>query len=226
MDGLNLQVEPPTPIASMSLAHLNNEPDTQREGFLQNFWDNCNNNEDRSRTSSPGLLGSAEEGGNESSNSSLNSALRRASVASNSSASHDEPAAATTSEPAAETTQDGTDNFAVPAAPSSFVVGPGPRLTSTGKVSHARKVPAFHIKRPRNAFIMFVVLYLFSKHVSAYLSTYRFRSHACSNNLVPKELGISDHRHISRIVGNLWKSLPALVQTSPDTCDLLIEIHQ
>lgn len=43
--------------------------------------------------------------------------------------------------------------------------------------------------RPRNAFIL-------------------FRSHACANQLVPTELGITDHRHISRIVGNLWKSLP------------------
>lgn len=64
------------------------------------------------------------------------------------------------------------------------------RLTATGKPSHARRLPPGHIKRPRNAFIL-------------------FRSHACVNNLIPTELGITDHRHVSRIVGNLWKSLPA-----------------
>lgn len=44
------------------------------------------------------------------------------------------------------------------------------RMTSTGKPSHARKVPMGHIKRPRNAFIL-------------------FRSHACTTNLVPQALG-------------------------------------
>lgn len=71
------------------------------------------------------------------------------------------------------------------------------------KTSHARKTPPGHIKRPPNAFII-------------------FRSHCCApdqlgpNGVVPpgtptaqqlSELGITDHRHISRIVSHLWKSL-------------------
>ena len=62
------------------------------------------------------------------------------------------------------------------------------RITSTGKPSHARKVPEGHVKRPRNAFIL-------------------FRSYACTNNLLPASLGITDHRQVSRVVGQLWKGL-------------------
>lgn len=51
------------------------------------------------------------------------------------------------------------------------------RLTATGKQSHARKQAPGYVKRPRNPFIL-------------------FRSHACVNNLIPDELGISDHRHV------------------------------
>ena len=43
-------------------------------------------------------------------------------------------------------------------------------------------------QRPRNAFIL-------------------FRSYACTNNLLPKSLGIIDHRQVSRVVGQLWKGL-------------------
>lgn len=70
------------------------------------------------------------------------------------------------------------------------------------KTSHARKTPPGHIKRPPNAFIL-------------------FRSHCCSSTPsedpddppAPSatqlaELGITDHRHISRITSHLWKSLP------------------
>lgn len=72
-----------------------------------------------------------------------------------------------------------------------------------GKTSHARKTPPGHIKRPPNAFII-------------------FRSHCCApdqvstDGIIPpgtptaqqlSELGIIDHRHISRIVSHLWKSL-------------------
>ncbi|SCV68801.1 BQ2448_922 [Microbotryum intermedium] len=72
------------------------------------------------------------------------------------------------------------------------------------KVSHARKTAPGHIKRPPNAFIL-------------------FRSHCCSPPAPGEEdydapgtptaqqlsvLGINDHRHISRIVSHLWKSLP------------------
>ncbi|KAH9468473.1 hypothetical protein MJO28_004778 [Puccinia striiformis f. sp. tritici] len=62
-------------------------------------------------------------------------------------------------------------------------------LTSTGRPSHARKTPPGHVKRPRNAFIL-------------------FRSHACSSNLIPPTVE-KDHRQISRIVSHMWKSLPA-----------------
>lgn len=43
-------------------------------------------------------------------------------------------------------------------------------------------------QRPRNAFIL-------------------FRSYACTNKLLPPSLGITDHRQVSRIVGQLWKGL-------------------
>lgn len=71
--------------------------------------------------------------------------------------------------------------------------------------SHARKTPPGHIKRPPNAFIL-------------------FRSHCCQPQDALAEaqasnipgtpsaqqlssLGITDHRHISRITSHLWKSL-------------------
>ncbi|MBW0471456.1 hypothetical protein O181_011171 [Austropuccinia psidii MF-1] len=62
-------------------------------------------------------------------------------------------------------------------------------LTSTGRPSHARKTPPGHVKRPRNAFIL-------------------FRSHACSSNLIPPTVE-KDHRQISRIVSHMWRNLPA-----------------
>uniref|UniRef100_V5E5I4 HMG box domain-containing protein n=3 Tax=Kalmanozyma brasiliensis (strain GHG001) TaxID=1365824 RepID=V5E5I4_KALBG len=54
-------------------------------------------------------------------------------------------------------------------------------------VSHARKTPPNHIKRPRNAYIL-------------------FRSHTVSQKLIPKEVE-HDHRNISRIIAHMWKSL-------------------
>lgn len=54
-------------------------------------------------------------------------------------------------------------------------------------ISHARKTPPDHVKRPRNAFIL-------------------FRSHTVAENLIPKEVE-KDHRNISRIVSHMWKSL-------------------
>ncbi|KAG0151058.1 hypothetical protein CROQUDRAFT_651575 [Cronartium quercuum f. sp. fusiforme G11] len=61
-------------------------------------------------------------------------------------------------------------------------------LTSTGRPSHARKTPPGHVKRPRNAFIL-------------------FRSHACAANLIPPTVE-KDHRQISRIVSHMWRNLP------------------
>ena len=83
-----------------------------------------------------------------------------------------------------------------PAKPAAQPAGPKP------KVSHARKTPEGHVKRPPNAFIL-------------------FRSHCCAPTADPdqldapgtptaqqlQDLGITDHRHISRIVSHLWKSL-------------------
>ncbi|TKY85828.1 hypothetical protein EX895_005369 [Sporisorium graminicola] len=54
-------------------------------------------------------------------------------------------------------------------------------------VSHAKKTPPDHIKRPRNAYII-------------------FRSHTVSQKLIPKEVE-NDHRNISRIIAHMWKSL-------------------
>ncbi|GAA5853470.1 hypothetical protein JCM8547_002468 [Rhodosporidiobolus lusitaniae] len=54
--------------------------------------------------------------------------------------------------------------------------------------SHRRRVSANHIPRPRNAFIL-------------------FRSHAVSNGLIPKSMGITDHKNISQIVGSVWRGL-------------------
>ena len=54
-------------------------------------------------------------------------------------------------------------------------------------VSHAKKTPPNHIKRPRNAYII-------------------FRSHTVSQKLIPKEVE-HDHRNISRIIAHMWKSL-------------------
>ncbi|PWN47195.1 hypothetical protein IE53DRAFT_349604, partial [Violaceomyces palustris] len=55
-------------------------------------------------------------------------------------------------------------------------------------VSHARKTAPGHIKRPRNAYIL-------------------FRSHTVSQGLIPQEVE-KDHRNISRIISHMWKSLP------------------
>lgn len=79
---------------------------------------------------------------------------------------------------------------------------PPPSPATKPKASHARKTAPGHIKRPPNAFIL-------------------FRSHCCSSTPsedpddppAPSaaqiaELGITDHRHISRITSHLWKSLP------------------
>ncbi|WFC99383.1 hypothetical protein MYAM1_002127 [Malassezia yamatoensis] len=62
-----------------------------------------------------------------------------------------------------------------------------PAYPPSGGNSHTRKMAPGHIKRPRNAFIL-------------------FRSHAVASNLVPKEVE-RDHRNISRIISHMWRSL-------------------
>ncbi|KAG8903215.1 hypothetical protein FRB99_003595 [Tulasnella sp. 403] len=61
-------------------------------------------------------------------------------------------------------------------------------LISQKKHSHARKQPANHIPRPRNAFIL-------------------FRTHMVQSEKLTKDTE-SDHRNISKIVGAIWRSLP------------------
>ncbi|PLW19332.1 hypothetical protein PCASD_15231 [Puccinia coronata f. sp. avenae] len=79
-------------------------------------------------------------------------------------------------------------NQVVEQRPDGTITGRYSRpLTSTGRPSHARKTPPGHVKRPRNAFIL-------------------FRSYACSSNLIPPSVE-KDHRQISRIVSHMWKSL-------------------
>ncbi|KAN0061690.1 hypothetical protein ACQY0O_005682 [Thecaphora frezii] len=55
-------------------------------------------------------------------------------------------------------------------------------------VSHAKKKQPGHVKRPRNAFIL-------------------FRSHFVSEKVIPKEVEC-DHRNISRIVSEIWRNTP------------------
>ncbi|KAG8730812.1 hypothetical protein FRC11_005753 [Ceratobasidium sp. 423] len=56
------------------------------------------------------------------------------------------------------------------------------------KPSHSRKRPPGHIPRPRNAFIL-------------------FRMHYVAAQLIPGKVE-NDHRHISKIIGELWNKLP------------------
>ncbi|CEQ42161.1 SPOSA6832_03957, partial [Sporobolomyces salmonicolor] len=68
----------------------------------------------------------------------------------------------------------------VPSAP--------PPPSESPKKSHGRRVSVGHIPRPRNAFIL-------------------FRSHAVSSGLIPRSMGITDHKNISQIVGSVWRGL-------------------
>ncbi|GAA5839642.1 hypothetical protein JCM11251_003566 [Rhodosporidiobolus azoricus] len=82
-------------------------------------------------------------------------------------------------------------NYPIPSAPpppASSASTDASGLPFKKKKSHTRKVSVNHIPRPRNAFIL-------------------FRSHAVQSGLIPKSMGISDHKHISQIVGSVWRGL-------------------
>ncbi|KAJ3735832.1 hypothetical protein DFJ43DRAFT_759659 [Lentinula guzmanii] len=68
--------------------------------------------------------------------------------------------------------------------PFSLNISPGQK-----KKSHARKQPAGHIPRPRNAFILFRCDFVRQKKVPDHLE--------------------ANHRNISRIVGSVWKKMSA-----------------
>ncbi|KAK7435706.1 hypothetical protein VKT23_019538 [Stygiomarasmius scandens] len=74
-------------------------------------------------------------------------------------------------------------SFSVPVPdPSSLYLAPDP-----SKKSHAKRKPAGHIPRPKNAFIL-------------------FRCDLVRQKRIPAELQ-ADHKDISRIAGMMWKSL-------------------
>ncbi|BGP36934.1 hypothetical protein JCM10449v2_000836 [Rhodotorula kratochvilovae] len=69
-----------------------------------------------------------------------------------------------------------------PSASAAAVAGAPP------KKKHARRMSVNHVPRPRNAFIL-------------------FRSHAVATGLIPRSMGITDHKNISQIVGSVWRGL-------------------
>lgn len=75
-----------------------------------------------------------------------------------------------------------------PEKPKTVLPPPKAVPVSTPRTKNKRH-PEGHIPRPRNAFIL-------------------FRSHAVTARLIPVELSITDHRSVSRIVGEIWKGLP------------------
>ncbi|GAA5866690.1 hypothetical protein JCM3774_001959 [Rhodotorula dairenensis] len=72
----------------------------------------------------------------------------------------------------------------LPVAPPS----PVPPPDGKKRKRHGRKMSADHIPRPRNAFIL-------------------FRSHAITSGLIPRSIGVKDHKNISQIVGGVWRGL-------------------
>lgn len=74
----------------------------------------------------------------------------------------------------------------------TFALAPAPALPPAvrQRKSHARKSSPGHVPRPRNAFIL-------------------FRSHAVSTNLIPKDLGIRDHKSVSQVVAAVWRGFGA-----------------
>lgn len=83
---------------------------------------------------------------------------------------------------------DGLDSRPATVSDSQTEGSGGARARTKGN-SHARKRAPGHIPRPRNAFIL-------------------FRSHALANGLVSLQ-SVSDHQQVSRVVGQIWGSLPA-----------------
>ncbi|KAK4704645.1 hypothetical protein P7C70_g1565, partial [Phenoliferia sp. Uapishka_3] len=85
----------------------------------------------------------------------------------------------------------------VPAAPSSYSTFDSVPLPSLpislppqilSKKSHSRKKSITHIPRPRNSFML-------------------FRSHAYNTGMIPKDVGLTDHKNISKVVGDIWRRL-------------------
>ncbi|KAG8690903.1 hypothetical protein FRC09_011798 [Ceratobasidium sp. 395] len=73
-------------------------------------------------------------------------------------------------------------------APSPYFTEPSTPAEPPVKKSHSRRRPPGHIPRPRNAFIL-------------------FRTHYVAAQLIPGKVE-NDHRHISKIIGEIWNTLP------------------
>lgn len=71
---------------------------------------------------------------------------------------------------------------------STFSSKPVISIPAGIKRPHVRKRSANHIPRPRNAFIL-------------------FRSHAVSSGLIPAELGVNNHKNVSKVIGEVWRNL-------------------
>ncbi|QRV95772.1 HMG (high mobility group) box protein [Ceratobasidium sp. AG-Ba] len=93
------------------------------------------------------------------------------------------------SSPSTMATLSDTSGFSSPAssAPSPYFTEPSTPAEPPIKKSHGRRRPPGHIPRPRNAFIL-------------------FRSHYVAAQLIPGKVE-NDHRHISKIIGEIWNSL-------------------
>ncbi|KAL8286833.1 hypothetical protein RQP46_004361 [Phenoliferia psychrophenolica] len=75
------------------------------------------------------------------------------------------------------------DSIPLPSLPISL-----PPQSTSPKKSHSRKKSASHIPRPRNSFML-------------------FRSHAYHSGMIPKDVGLVDHKNISKVIGDIWRNL-------------------
>jgi hypothetical protein len=94
-------------------------------------------------------------------------------------------------------------SLSLPESPESFASSPSTRILpdviqlpipgvadltpKTGRPSHARRQPAGHIPRPRNAFILFRCDFVLQKKIPGHVE--------------------SDHRNLSRIAGKIWRGM-------------------